>query len=149
MKLILVYNLTQILSYSRSELRYSCWVRVNDICGRCFSINHSPTDISYDLFQWREWAFYSELSQDDLLSESCLQPLGWEPYVRGKPLLSTHIHCTGENPDITLDDWLLSLMRAATQNAWSGNELLLQLAGHRHGRALQEWNLMEEAEKAW
>lgn len=55
---------------------------------------------------------------------------------------------TGENPETTLDDWLPSLQRAATWNEWTGSELLLQLAGHLRGRALQEWNLLDEDEKS-
>ena len=32
-------------------------------------------------------------------------------------------------------------------NAWSEEETLLQLAGHLRGRALEEWNLMEEGDR--
>ena len=88
----------------------------------------------------------SELSPDDLLGLEIPPPPPSRTTRRGKaPPIDAF---TGENPEITLDDWLLSLNRAATWNAWSGNELLLQLAGHLRGRALQEWNLMEEVEKA-
>ena len=54
---------------------------------------------------------------------------------------------TGEEPEIRLDDWLPSLKRAATWNEWTERELLLQLAGHLRGRALQEWSLLEEASR--
>ena len=45
-----------------------------------------------------------------------------------------------------LDDWLPALHRAAQWNQWSEEELLIQLAGHLRGRALQEWNLLEHKE---
>ena len=55
---------------------------------------------------------------------------------------------TGEEPEIRLDDWLPSLKRAATWNEWMEGELLLQLAGHLRGRALQEWGLLDDTSKA-
>ena len=54
---------------------------------------------------------------------------------------------TGEEPETHLDDWLPSLKRAATWNEWTEEELLLQLAGHLRGRALQEWSLLDEARR--
>ena len=54
---------------------------------------------------------------------------------------------TGENPEIWFEDWLPSLNRASTWNEWTDEELLLQLAGHLRGRALQEWALLDEASK--
>ena len=45
--------------------------------------------------------------------------------------------------DIRLDDWLPALRRASVWNRWSEEDLLLQLAGHLRGRALQEWELLE------
>ena len=33
-------------------------------------------------------------------------------------------------------------------NDWTESEQLIQLAGHLCGRALQEWNLMEETDKS-
>ncbi len=57
---------------------------------------------------------------------------------------------TGEEPDVQLDDWLPALQRAAKWNGWTEQELLLQLAGHLRGRALQEWNLLEEEDyRSW
>ena len=59
---------------------------------------------------------------------------------RGKaPPLSTF---SGEDPECLLDDWLPSIERASTWNAWSEEDRLIQLAGHLKGRALQEWNLL-------
>ena len=55
---------------------------------------------------------------------------------------------TGENPEVHLDDWLPMLERAAEWNGWSGDDRLLQLAGHLRGRAFQEWNLLEAGDKA-
>ena len=55
---------------------------------------------------------------------------------------------TGENPEIRFDDWIPSLIRAAKWNDWTESEQLIQLAGHLRGRALQEWNLMEETDKS-
>ena len=54
---------------------------------------------------------------------------------------------TGEDPVCRLDDWLPTLKRAAEWNGWTEGDLLLQLAGHLKGRALQEWNLMANNEK--
>ena len=53
---------------------------------------------------------------------------------------------TGENLEIHLDKWLPSLQRASRWNGWSQEEQLMQLAGHLRGRALQEWNLLSEAD---
>ena len=53
---------------------------------------------------------------------------------------------TGEDPEVSLDDWLPALSRASCWNGWSEEELI-QLAGHLKGRALQEWNLLEEDQK--
>ncbi len=50
---------------------------------------------------------------------------------------------TGEDPEMRLDDWLPSLQRASQWNQWSESEQVIQLAGHLCGRALQEWNLLE------
>ena len=50
----------------------------------------------------------------------------------------------GNDPEVHLNDWLPSLSRAATWYNWSSEELLIQLAGHLKGRALQEWNLLGE-----
>ena len=49
---------------------------------------------------------------------------------------------SGEDPECLLDDWLPSIERASTWNAWSEEDRLIQLAGHLKGRALQEWNLL-------
>ena len=54
---------------------------------------------------------------------------------------------SGEDADMTWDDWLATLERAATWNAWNEGEKLLQLAGYLKGKALQEWNLMEDLDK--
>ena len=54
---------------------------------------------------------------------------------------------TGENPEVCLDDWLPSLLRASTWNEWTEDELLLQLAGHLRGRAPQEWALLSTTSK--
>ena len=49
---------------------------------------------------------------------------------------------TGEEPDLCFDEWLPSLERAWVWNDWI-EELLLQLAGHLPGRALQESGLLD------
>ena len=54
---------------------------------------------------------------------------------------------SGSDPELRLDDWLPALNRAAEWNGWTAEEQLLQLAGHLQGRALQEWNLIEEEAK--
>ena len=46
---------------------------------------------------------------------------------------------TGENPEIRFEDWL---------PRWTPEEDLIQLAGYLRGRALQEWELMEDSEKS-
>ena len=55
---------------------------------------------------------------------------------------------SGESKDVRLDDWLLSLKRASLWNGWTEEEELIQLAGHLRGRALQEWNLLQEGERS-
>ena len=55
---------------------------------------------------------------------------------------------TGDNSDELLDDWLPTLERAGAWNAWSQEELLMQMAGHLRGRALQEWNLLTQEERS-
>ena len=55
---------------------------------------------------------------------------------------------TGENPEIRFEDWLPSLTRASRWNRWTPEEDLIQLAGYLRGRALQEWELMEDSEKS-
>ena len=55
---------------------------------------------------------------------------------------------TGESKYEQLDDWLPTLERAGQWNERTPEELLLQLAGHLRGRALQEWNLMSRTEKS-
>ena len=49
--------------------------------------------------------------------------------------------------EVTFEDWLPALQCAAAWNGWSNEEKLLQLAGHMCGRALQEWNLLQEFER--
>ncbi len=57
---------------------------------------------------------------------------------------------TGDDPEIRLEDWLPTLQRVSAWNGWSEDELLMQLAGHLRGRALKEWNLVnEEDRKTW
>ena len=55
---------------------------------------------------------------------------------------------TGENTELRFDDWLPNLERASAWNGWTDEELLLQLAGHLRGRALLEWNLLDQEEKS-
>ena len=67
------------------------------------------------------------------------------PHRKGKaPPIDQY---TGENPEVRFDDWLPTLTRTASWNGWSESEKLIQLAGHLRGRALQEWDLLEEADK--
>ena len=48
------------------------------------------------------------------------------------------------------EDWLPTLERAGHWNSWSSDEMLMQLAGHLRGRALQEWNLIRpDEQKNW
>lgn len=54
---------------------------------------------------------------------------------------------SGETLDIIFEDWIPALQRAATWNGWSDEEKLLQLAGHLRGRALQEWNILQDSER--
>ncbi len=54
---------------------------------------------------------------------------------------------TSEDPETHLDDWLPALRRAGSWNDWSEEELLIQLAGHLRGRALQEWTLMDPSDR--
>ena len=54
---------------------------------------------------------------------------------------------SGENPEVTIEEWLPSLQRAVDWNEWTEQEIFIQLAGHLRGRALQEWNLLDEDDK--
>lgn len=54
---------------------------------------------------------------------------------------------TGEDVETRLDEWIPSLERACVWNDWTEEELLLQLAGHLRGRALQEWGLLDSDTK--
>ena len=54
---------------------------------------------------------------------------------------------SGEDPAVTLDDWLPGLERAASWNGWSLDDKLMQLPGYLQGRALQEWRLLHQAEQ--
>ena len=45
-------------------------------------------------------------------------------------------------------DWLPALERASSWNGSSEEDKLLQLAGHLRGRALQEWNLINDSDKS-
>lgn len=55
---------------------------------------------------------------------------------------------SGELEEILFDDWLPSLNRTSEWNGWKEEEKLLQLAGHLRGKALEEWNLIEEKERS-
>ena len=50
--------------------------------------------------------------------------------------------------ETNFEDWLPALQRSSKWNVWSDEETLLQLAGHLRGRALEEWNLLEDCEKS-
>ena len=52
-----------------------------------------------------------------------------------------------KDPELRLDDWIPALLRASKWYGWSEDEVLIQLAGHLRGRALQEWNLLPDEEK--
>ena len=54
---------------------------------------------------------------------------------------------SGETPEVIFEDWLPALQRAAVWNGWSNEEKMMQLAGHLRGRALQEWNLLQDSDK--
>ena len=54
---------------------------------------------------------------------------------------------TGEDAEITMDDWLSLLQRATEWNGWAEEEKLMQLAGYLRGRARQEWDLLLEVDK--
>lgn len=55
---------------------------------------------------------------------------------------------SGDDGAIRFEDWLPSLERGASWNAWTDEEKLLQLAGHLRGRALQEWNLIPAGDRS-
>lgn len=54
---------------------------------------------------------------------------------------------SGEDAESRLDDWLPTLQRTADWNGWTTEDLLIQLAGHLKGRALQEWNSIPATER--
>ena len=64
---------------------------------------------------------------------------------RGKSLPVSKF--TGEDPECQLDDWLSTLERACMWNSWTGEDNLIQLAGHLRGRALQEYNLIRQEDR--
>ena len=79
------------------------------------------------------------------------------PLLSRAPAVSTPLvqHCgkappvdpfTADDPEITFDDWLPTLQRAAVWNGWSEEETLMQLAGYLRNRALQEWNLLSQGD---
>ena len=71
--------------------------------------------------------------------------LGEHSAQRGKaPLIDLF---PAEGTEVTFDDWLLTLERAATWNGWTTSEALMQLSGHLKGRALQEWKLLTSEHK--
>ena len=76
--------------------------------------------------------------------EEPLQPQGSRAHRGKAPPVDPF---TGENLEIRIDEWLPSLERARAWNDWTEEELLLQLAGHLRGRALQEWGLLNEDSK--
>ena len=55
---------------------------------------------------------------------------------------------SGDDPSLQIEDWLPGLQWVADWYAWTDAEYLLQLAGHLCSQALQEWNLMDSADKA-
>lgn len=55
---------------------------------------------------------------------------------------------SGEDANVTWDDWLATLEHAAIWYGWNKDEKLLQLAGHLKDKAIQEWNLMEDSDKS-
>ena len=87
---------------------------------------------------------HSDSDDDPLLVST--QASHKPPVRRGKaPPIDQY---TGEDPEIRFDNWLPALQRAAHWNGWTDEETLLQLAGHLRGKALQEWNLLVESDKA-
>ena len=53
----------------------------------------------------------------------------------------------GDKEDLTFEDWLPTLERAAQWYGWTRPETLLQLVGYLRGRAWKEWNILSEQEK--
>ena len=80
----------------------------------------------------------SDRSSAEVSGKSPLKRMGKAP-----PVDQFH----GEGRSLKLDEWLPTFERAATWNAWTEDDKLLQLAGHLRGRALQEWSLLQETEK--
>ena len=54
---------------------------------------------------------------------------------------------SGEDAENRFDDWLPTLRRTADWNGWTTEGMLIQLAGHMKGRALQEWKSIPTTEK--
>ena len=54
---------------------------------------------------------------------------------------------TGSDPELRFEDWLPTLERTAKWNNWSGEEKLMQLAGHLRGKAAREYGLLSSEEK--
>ena len=82
----------------------------------------------------------TEVADSGEIRPRCSPTLGGTSLRRGKaPPVDPFF---GDDGVTRFDDWLPSLERAASWNAWTDEEKLLQLAGHLRGRALQEWNLI-------
>ena len=81
------------------------------------------------------------------VKEASVEPAGVES-VQRKGKAPPIDQFTGENPEIRFEDWLPSLTRASRWNRWTPEEDLIQLARYLRGRALQEWELMEDSEKS-
>ena len=90
-----------------------------------------------------------------------MQPTGGMPSALDQSVQETHTMAPGgrkgrappvdpfcgDSIDVTFEDWLPSLERAAVWNSWTEEESLLQLAGYLRGRAFQEWNLLQPEER--
>ena len=78
----------------------------------------------------------SSISNDPGAEVDVVPHVGRPTVRRGKaPPVDTF---TGEEAETRLDDWLPTLQRPADWNGWTADDLLIQLAGHLKGRALQE-----------
>ena len=76
----------------------------------------------------------------------CGMTVTWPDFIKlaspALPMTPTSRRCgkappngefSGEDLECQLDDWLPSLERARTWNAWTAKEKLMQLAGHLKG----------------
>ena len=110
-------------------------------------VTSTGTTLSGALFTSRPVSSAGAVTTETFTATAARAPWGCDQsqFRRGKAPPTDEF--TGEDRQITFDDWLPILERAATWNGWTQDELLMQLTGYLRGRALQEWKLLDSKNK--